>query len=539
MTTSPSTSIHTQQLLQDVQQLLLKGESPAATRLLQTHLHCLSEEEQVGLHLELARFHNQHHQYPDALTHLYQGLQIPAGKPAQRHLLHLTLGHVHLSLNDYPASLDQHTLALLVAEGHLTLREQADAQVGLSLVLNATQRHREAFELCRRIQTTAERLCDLGMQINATAGSGVAALGMGEPEHARFFLQEALKLLEVQPTPFIQIAVLSHLGRTHQHLGDVNAALDAHQQALSLASRTQNPKGAAQQHHQLGILCWQQGNRPEAELHLAEALQLAERHGWKRLKANVHLTLSEVLEDADPRTALQHHRTYHQMDRELLGEQTEKHLQTVTLKMELEWAQQETRQIHGQKRQLEDLHRTLQDAHAQQAELTRQLHHQARHDSLTGLPNRQHFLDTLQDTLLQASPAGRQAVLFVDLDSFKAINDTYGHEAGDVVLRTVADRLQCPLPVKHFVARMGGDEFTVILHDLPDWEEAVVQAEHLRMRIHEPISLDGLRVRMSASVGVVVVDHPDLEAGLWLRQADQAMYQAKRQGKNQITVLKD
>lgn len=166
------------------------------------------------------------------------------------------------------------------------------------------------------------------------------------------------------------------------------------------------------------------------------------------------------------------------------------------------------------------------------------LRHTALHDPLTALPNRAYFMDMLRRELSRSERNAdrRFAVLFVDLDGFKAINDLHGHEVGDFVLVSVAERLRSCLRPMDTAARMGGDEFTVILTDLRDSSDAVHVAERIENAIKAPIELEGLRVAVSASVGVVLdgssYKHPkDL-----LHDADTAMYQAKERGKAQVFV---
>ena len=175
--------------------------------------------------------------------------------------------------------------------------------------------------------------------------------------------------------------------------------------------------------------------------------------------------------------------------------------------------------------------------------LEEQLVHQAFHDALTGLPNRALFLDRLQHALAYA-PRRRShvAVLFVDLDNFKVVNDSLGHQAGDALLVTVAERLTPCLRAGDTLARLGGDEFTVLLEDVTD----VVAASEIAVRVAEalrmPVTLQGHAVVVSASIGlalsaVVADDRAAASADDLLREADIAMYQAKNGGKDHYAVF--
>jgi diguanylate cyclase (GGDEF)-like protein/PAS domain S-box-containing protein len=160
----------------------------------------------------------------------------------------------------------------------------------------------------------------------------------------------------------------------------------------------------------------------------------------------------------------------------------------------------------------------------------------ALHDALTGLPNRAQFNDAL-DATLQTPAAGRHALLFIDLDGFKPINDSLGHEAGDAALKIVADRLRHDLAAGDFVARLGGDEFVVIARALPDAAAARAIAARLLAAIAQPLNLGGQERRMGASIGVaMIVPQGTVGASDILTAADNAMYAAKRAGKGRIVV---
>jgi diguanylate cyclase (GGDEF)-like protein len=159
--------------------------------------------------------------------------------------------------------------------------------------------------------------------------------------------------------------------------------------------------------------------------------------------------------------------------------------------------------------------------------------HAAEHDGLTGLPNRRTLLDRLHQALLRARRAERTvAVLFVDLDRFKAINDTYGHDAGDEVLRTVASRIDGLVRPGDTVARLGGDEFVVLCEDIRDEDDALDVARRLRGALAIPIRLENDAVTLTASVGVSLPSWPNDTARALLRDADIAMYRAKQAGRD-------
>jgi diguanylate cyclase (GGDEF)-like protein len=164
----------------------------------------------------------------------------------------------------------------------------------------------------------------------------------------------------------------------------------------------------------------------------------------------------------------------------------------------------------------------------------RSLTREANTDSLSGLANRAAFRSRLEATLGRPNRrAGHQAVLFVDLDDFKDVNDTLGHAAGDELLRVVADRLVVAVRPGDVVARLGGDEFAVLLDGLPEPHLAQMVADRVVTALAEPIQIGAHSAHVGASVGLAVrQEHSTLE-GL-MREADVAMYAAKAKGKNRV-----
>lgn len=160
-----------------------------------------------------------------------------------------------------------------------------------------------------------------------------------------------------------------------------------------------------------------------------------------------------------------------------------------------------------------------------------QKEYQAIHDALTGLPNRLHFTFVVEEALRRARSEDRRvAVLLVDLDRFKEVNDTLGHQRGDVLLQEMAMRLNDTIGGDEHVARLGGDEFGVLLRDLSGVNEAVEWATKIASVMHRPFVNDGLAIQVSGSIGIAMAPEHGTDGTTLLRRADVAMYLAKGKG---------
>ncbi len=166
------------------------------------------------------------------------------------------------------------------------------------------------------------------------------------------------------------------------------------------------------------------------------------------------------------------------------------------------------------------------------------LQYQLLHDNLTGLPNRPLFGDRLRVALTKMDRLDTLiAVMFIDLDLFKQANDTHGHEAGDEVLITVARRLVTTLRAGDTVARFGGDEFMVLCEGVADVDEAAVLAGRLAEAITEPVPVGEVDLQVQASIGLVVSADRQARPGDLIREADRAMYRAKRKGRARVELV--
>ncbi|RJF71638.1 EAL domain-containing protein [Deinococcus cavernae] len=177
---------------------------------------------------------------------------------------------------------------------------------------------------------------------------------------------------------------------------------------------------------------------------------------------------------------------------------------------------------------------------AQLEAANRQIQHDAFHDALTGLPNRALFTDRLEQAVMRSGPLGQPAyaVLLLDTDRFKGINDTLGHPAGDALLQQLAGRLRATVRTSDTVARQGGDEFTILVGSMTSPQEVLELAQRLQRAVREPMTVGGEEVVVSVSVGIVLGDAGYTSADEVLRDADIAMYRAKAAGRGGSQVFR-
>ena len=199
------------------------------------------------------------------------------------------------------------------------------------------------------------------------------------------------------------------------------------------------------------------------------------------------------------------------------------------------WASTGVGAVQGDDNQVRYFVVQLHDVSARRR-VEEELAHQALHDPLTGLPNRVLFTDRLQQALVRQLRHGDQvAILFIDLDRFKLINDGLGHGAGDLVLQEVARRLDATARAQDTVARFGGDEFTVLCEGI-DVEVATGIAERLLVELARPVERDGQELHLGASIGVRVSDVAGANPDSLLRDADLALYAAKQHGRGRVEL---
>jgi len=228
--------------------------------------------------------------------------------------------------------------------------------------------------------------------------------------------------------------------------------------------------------------------------------------------------------------------TYNQQDAELLNF-VSNHVSAAIKRRELADFERRSHELLEQQVKLRTLALEDEITHRKQAE--KQLKHTAAHDSLTGLPNRTVFLDLLNHAIACAKRKNdfSFAVLFLDLDRFKVVNDSLGHHAGDILLKIIARELLAIVRDKDTVARLGGDEFVILIEDLSSKNEAFDVAQRITAFLQQPFTIDNQLVYTGTSIGISFSNTRYDNANTMLRDADTAMYHAKDNGRGRYEVF--
>ncbi|MBZ9751559.1 EAL domain-containing protein [Deinococcus sp. HMF7604] len=429
---------------------------------------------------------------------------------------------IHRSLNDNYS-------AMVAVSGAQTLFETMEpaahptVELGLlntlSNILSAQNRTEEAAQQYRRCLEVAQLVGDTTAYFIAAINLGDAYLKLGHYQDGQTLLQEVLAHPDLHQIPVLQASVILNLALTKFHLDGLDALADA-QQAHTTFEQLQDPDGLIESGLLLARLHQRSGQLGQSRTAAEQALALAEADGRKQSQLDALTILADVTEAADPAQAARHLRRVLVLQTELNAAAQDKQLQELTAQAEVDSAQRRAAYEQTLRLQAEEtVQRQLQE-----------LERGRLYDPLTGLPNRLMLHAQLAQHIEQAQRQGTEFLLVsADLNRFQLVNDTYGHDAADELLRVVAGRLRAALRGDEVVARVGGDEFTLLLggggHGSRRLQDAIDA-------LNQPVVVGGQSLRMSWSVGAACwpADARDPEA---LRQASElALYDAKTSGES-------
>ena len=475
--------------------------------------------------------------YPRAAAAAHESVELlqAAGIQAGRGTARISEALVHFDLGDYGRALT----CLDDARNDLLREDDPVADSSCAHALGMVQSRLGEFGLARasfeRALRLRRRMSDDDAVATTLNSLGVLHLRLAQPavpdgtdrtadfERALAYFNEVHALAE--RVGDARLALLSELNIAGA-LGGLGRAAEALERFLA---QLDVARAQGDRHHEslilanLGEACRLLGDYTRSRELCEEALAVAQATASKVREQQAHRQLSLTCEaSGDLAAALAHYKAHHVLERETQAAEGRRIAQAQALRAEIDRAQQETAKL---RRESLDLKRE-----------NRELERQAHEDPLTGLANRRVFDDALEARLVDARVQGRPlALVLFDLDRFKSINDRFTHAAGDAVLREVAGLLRAHCRASDIAARIGGEEFVLLLREA-DRDTAFAVAERVRTecagRDWSAIA-PGLAVTISA--GVAVDPGTDTGAAL-LRQADVALYRAKRAGRDRVCV---
>ena len=298
---------------------------------------------------------------------------------------------------------------------------------------------------------------------------------------------------------------------------------------LPLAEQLQDHEFATRLRLGLGMALRQLGELQEAQAQLRLALTVARARELRVLERDTLQQLCELCAaQHNWRDAYEFAESYHTLERKLHAQDVDQKVRVMSAQMQVELLRREAELERSRTAELKKANVSLQT-------IQQQLAHQATHDDLTGLPNRAYFQTALTQYLSDVEQRPF-CVLLLDLDRFKHVNDTLGHNVGDQLLRAVGERLRALVRSGDLITRMGGDEFTLILPGIGTPQQAEHVAHKVLDSLRRPFQVGAHQLHVTGSVGVALAPRDGLDATTLQKHADIAMYRAKREGKSSLRV---
>ncbi len=487
------------------------------------------------------------------------------------------LAHFDDALRDLRTALD-----LFETLGHD--RGRAKSLRAIGQVLDDLGDYAQALEHQLRALTLDERNGDDASRALTLRTIGIVHSKAGDPQRGLEFYEQSLTLSRACGHDASSARTLNNIGINHKNLGNFVAALAALEEALALFRRTDSRAGEAAALNNMGLtlerldrlddaeacqrasvtiarevgytiaearalkalgdLLIQRQRMDEARQALGDALAVTTRINARPELALVHRALADLHKRLNqPLEALAHFELYHQLEREVFNESSDRKLKGLQIAYQTEQAKREA-EIHRLRHvelaranhELQKLNDTLLNADATKTQLLAKLERLSQEDSLTGLANRRHFDAHLGEMFARARRDGTSlAVALADLDFFKQINDRCGHATGDEVLRVVARIMREHGRASDLTARYGGEEFAFVF-PATDGAGAAVVCEKIRAAV-EAFEWSALHPHLHVTISIGICDRVDVASHeKMLALADDQLYQAKYGGKNQVRV---
>ena len=445
--------------------------------------------------------------------------------------LYETIGWAHYNMGDYAEAFDFVVRALSIAEAVGDRSQQAYVMDTLANIQSSTGYPEEALAMQTRAAAIHRELGDLVGEATALNNMSYSSMELGDLNGALRSAEAACDFAERHDLFALLVGVYDTLCDIHMALGDLDTAEEYARKGLALA--IEHGWRADQTNVLIGLsrVSLARERLDDARSFAELALSLAEQDKRSVEQYRCHGLISESLElQGEFAGALLHFKRFHQLEHARRDIETQSRIANLRVENQLNTARKDV-EIH----RLRTLALEKEVAERRLAQAT--LEAQASLDPLTGLFNRGHLefiADELQSGLERTRPA---ALLLLDVDNFKTVNDSFGHRAGDMILISIATDLADSVRENDVTCRYGGDEFLVFLSDMAP-ADATATAERIRSAIEARVhDHDGASISVTASIGVANTDPPhDTTLEALIERADHALYAAKHGGRNLVVV---
>ena len=436
------------------------------------------------------------------------------------------LGNIQYNLCDYGAALDWYTRGLDARERAADGTGIIGSLCNIGNVYAERGEHEEALRYHQQALDQATRVDSLAHQMISLSAVGSDYADLGRYDEGIGVCRRAIALGETLGSWHQVGATLTSLGFAYNKSGRQTEALGTYAQALLVARSVQDSKVEAHALYSLGDILADAGDLDQARTRLAEASALAVNSGAKRTAFLAFQMLSQVCKRlGDYAAALGHFETFQRLEKEVFTEESADRAKALVIKMEVEHHKREAET-------LAEINAALRAANARLESLTVT-------DPLTGLPNHRALIAALDDAAAHARRSGEPcALLFLDIDHFKSINDTYGHPVGDAVLCEFSASVRAALRVEDTLGRWGGEEFLAVLPGT-GLDEALQIGERVRTAVAGCLLFVGTGLSLTCSIGASACPLVKACRDALVESADQALYAAKRLGRNQVRGIDD
>lgn len=447
----------------------------------------------------------------------------------------LGLGSGYLGMESYPEALQYLLRSLTLYRNQNNFEGQAETLIQLARLQFALQKPAKAQAYLEKALEISRKISSYSLQGSALNYLCRAHQALGNTQRAIQFGLQSAEIFQQNNDNNGQAAAYTSLGEVSLTIGDNAQALNFFQLTAEIAQQTNQRGEYAQALCKIGQIHVQLGHNEKALNLLKEGLEIAYQLGAQQIISDIHHNLNQVYKSlGDYRSALDHFEKYFSLQKKIFDTESDRRLKTIEIVHQVEFAQKnaEIYQLRNGE---------LQKVIEEQKKAQQELEHLATHDPLTGLINRRHFIELASQAIEQARRYKRPfSVIMIDIDHFKNINDTFGHNAGDQILVEAARCMRGVLRKADIFSRFGGDEFVLFLPETSK-EGARRLSERLRAAVAQRTEMvEGISMPITVSIGLTShLSESKYKIDTLLQEADKALYTSKQGGRDRITLFED